>query len=54
LKYISKKYLPERIEFQYITPTTGQNILYTLVDGRLYISTDNYAETFGYTSDKGY
>jgi hypothetical protein len=53
LKFISLNYCPEMIQYDFVTPTTGQLIKFNLINGRLYLSTDNYAETFGYTSSKG-
>ena len=53
LKFISTNYYPEKIEYNFITPTTGQNIIFSLIKGRMYLKTDNYAETFGYSSNKG-
>jgi len=52
LKAISKNYFPEKIEHNYITLTSGQNVSFILNNGRLYISCDNYAQTFGYNAPK--
>jgi hypothetical protein len=52
LKKMSKFYVPEKIEFKFITPSTGQIIDFILVNGRLYLSCDNYGEVFGYSSAK--
>jgi len=41
-------YLPEKFELNYTTPTTGQNMVFTVLNGRLYMNCDNPAETFGY------
>jgi hypothetical protein len=46
-------YCPENVQYDFLTPTTGQLIKFNLINGRLYLSTDNYAETFGFTSSKG-
>jgi hypothetical protein len=52
LKKLSKYYIQEKIEYKFITPTTGQVVTFILTNGRLYLSCDNYGEVFGYSVDK--
>lgn len=48
IKKISKIYIKEKIEFDYITKNSGQKVTFILTEGRLYITCTDYAEVFGY------
>lgn len=48
IKKISKNYVKDKIEFSYVT-SLGQKITFIVVEGRMYLLCDNYAEVFGFT-----
>jgi len=48
IKKISNFYVREKIEYSYIT-SLGQKITFIVVEGRMYLLCDNYAEVFGFT-----
>ena len=46
-------YLPDKYELTYITPTTGQQMVFIIMKGRLYMNCENPSEIFGYNKSNG-